>query len=455
MTDDNREEGEHLSSGEPEAPLIERGATLEGDEDAIAAAANTSLDMDGFETGAGFDLEDLPEDLDLDLDVELLEVRSSADEMDLDVPEITSPVEVGGADAELPLLPDDDAPPAMPADTAPPVMPADAAAPAVPADTAPPVMPANAAPPAVPGDEGPLAVPTDAAPPAVPADAGPLAVPTDAAPPATPADAETTAVPTDLRPPASPAIKSGEAGKKAKLSGLQRLERQKRLSAVRRLVMAALALLLLGAGGATVLGYLGVLQIPGITPTERAVFAVAAPIVLPGPQPETPVMSHVVVVDVWQEAETPLVWADALREGAPDLLGFVTAVTVDRERQYALMVGPAYSAEEANDLKGPLEMAFALLNPDPESWTVREAPYSFFFGEYAGLGPANARVRQLTDRSVPTFVLRVDYLEGAPKFRVYGGAFSDELEAAEMGQLLGEQELEGTLMTERRGQLPR
>jgi hypothetical protein len=407
VTDDNREEGEHLSSGEPEAPLIERGATLEGDEDAIAAAANTSLDMDGFETGAGFDLENLPEDLDLDLDVELLEVRSSADEMDLDVPEITSPVEVGGADAELPLLPDDDAPPAMPAD---------------------------AAPPAVPDDEGPLAVPTDAA---------------------TPADAETTAVPTDPRPPASPATKSGEAGKKAKLSGLQRLERQKRLSARRRLVTAALVLLLLGAGGTIVLGYLGVLQIPGITPTERAVFAVAAPIVLPGPQPETPVMSHVVVVDVWQEAETPLVWADALREGAPDLLGFVTTVTVDRERQYALMVGPAYSAEEANDLKGPLEMAFALLNPDPESWTVREAPYSFFFGEYAGLEPANARVRQLTDLSVPTFVLRVDYLEGAPKFRVYGGAFSDELEAAEMGQLLGEQELEGTLMTERRGQLPR
>jgi len=63
-------------------------------------------------------------------------------------------------------------------------------------------------------------------------------------------------------------------------------------------------------------------------------------------------------------------------------------------------------------------------------------------------------VQQLTDRSVPAFILRVDYLEGAPKFRVYGGAFSDELEAAEMGQLLSEQELGGTLMTERRGQLP-
>ncbi len=166
-------------------------------------------------------------------------------------------------------------------------------------------------------------------------------------------------------------------------------------------------------------------------------------------------MSHVLVVDVWRQAETPLVWADVLREGAPDLVGVVTAVTVDRERRYALMVGPAYSAEEVNDLKGPLETAFALLDPDPEGWTVQEAPYSFFFGEYEELGRANARAWQLTDSSVPAYVLRVDYLVGAPKFRVYGGAFSDELEAVEMGRLLSEQELGGTLLTERHGQVPR
>ena len=165
-------------------------------------------------------------------------------------------------------------------------------------------------------------------------------------------------------------------------------------------------------------------------------------------------MSHVVVVDMWREVETPLAWADALREGVPPLLGFVTALSVGGERQYALMVGPAYSAEEANDLKGPLEQAFALLNPDPESWTVREAPYSFFFGEYEESGPASARVRELADGSVPAFVLQVDYSEGARAFRVYGGAFSDEFEAAGMGQLLSEHELAGTLLTERRGLLP-
>ena len=165
-------------------------------------------------------------------------------------------------------------------------------------------------------------------------------------------------------------------------------------------------------------------------------------------------MSHVVVVDMWREAETPLAWADALREGAPDLLGFVTALSVDGERQYALMVGPAYSAEEANDLKGPLEEAFALLNPDPASWTVTEAPYSFFFGEYEESGVADARVGQLADGSVPAFALQVDYPDGARAFRVYGGAFSDELEAGGMGQLLSEQELGGTLLTERRGLLP-
>ena len=36
---------------------IERGATLDADEDAMEEAANTSLEMEGFETGSGFDLE--------------------------------------------------------------------------------------------------------------------------------------------------------------------------------------------------------------------------------------------------------------------------------------------------------------------------------------------------------------------------------------------------------------
>ena len=219
-------------------------------------------------------------------------------------------------------------------------------------------------------------------------------------------------------------------------------------------MMTVASTVLLLVGGGLALGYFGIVQIPGITPPERSRFEVAAPVALPGPQPETPVMSHVVFVDAWREAETPLAWAAALGERMPDLLGFVTALSIDGDRRYALVVGPAYSEVEANNLKGPLETALVLIVTDPESWTVQEAPYSFFLGEYEGLGPANVHVQELADLAVPAFVLQVTYSAGATAFRVYGGAFSDEFEAAEMGQLLTEHGLDDVPLTERRGRLP-
>ena len=386
MTEDDREEGEGLGVGEPEAPRIERGAANEGDADAIAAAANTSLDMDGFETGAGFELEDVPDELGRDAEVEATEIRSTTfGEIDLDEAEMAASAQVAGAhpvvdgDDDLTLEYADEGPPVVPTDTF--------------------------------GEVG-----------------------------------------GEVR--RSGVEQSGEAGEEVRFSGLERLERQRRRSGgLRRLMTVASTVLLLVVAGLA-LGYFGVVQIPGITPPDRSRFEVAAPVVLPGPQPETPVMSHVVFVDAWREAETPLAWAAALRERMPDLLGFVTALSIDGERRYALVVGPAYSEVEANNLKGPLETAFVLLVTDPESWTVQAAPYSFFFGEYEGLEPANVHVQELAGLSVPAFVLQVSYLAGATTFRVYGGAFSDGFEAVEMGQLLTEHGLVDAPLTERRGRLP-
>ena len=386
MTEDNREEGEGLGVNEPEAPRIERGAAIEGDKDALAAAADTSLDMDGFETGAGFELEDVPDEPGGDVEVEAMEIRSTTfGEVDLDEAVMADSAQGAGANR---VVDEDDGLTLEYADEGPPVVPTDTFA-------------------EVGGEVG-----------------------------------------------RSRVEQSGEAGEEVRFSGLERLERQRRRSGgLRRLMTVASAVLLL-VGAGVALGYFGIVQIPGITPPDRSRFEVAAPVVLPGPQPETPVMSHVVLVDAWREAETPLAWASALRERMPDLLGFVTALSIDGERRYALVVGPAYSEVEANNLKGPLETAFVLLVTDPESWTVQEAPYSFFFGEYEGLGPANARVQELAGLSVPAFVLQVSYSAGATTFRVYGGAFSDEFEAAEMGQLLTEHGLVDAPLTERRGRLP-
>jgi hypothetical protein len=211
--------------------------------------------------------------------------------------------------------------------------------------------------------------------------------------------------------------------------------------------------LILGGGGFA-LAFLGIVEIPGYTPPDRARFGAPAPVELPGPQPETPVMSHVVFVDTWREIQTPLAMADALQERMPDLLGFVTALSIDGDRHFALMVGPAYSTGEANDLKVPLAAAFDLLNPDPETWSVLEAPYSFFLGEYETVEEANARVQELAGLSVPAFALEVTYAGEPGAVRVYGGAFSDDLEARGMGRLLRENGLGDVPFTERRGRLP-
>ena len=96
---------------------------------------------------------------------------------------------------------------------------------------------------------------------------------------------------------------SGEAGEEVRYSGLERLERRRQRSGGLRRLMAVASAVLLLVGVGLAMGYLGLVQIPGITPPDRSRFEGAAPVVLPGPQPETPVMSHVVFVDAWREAE--------------------------------------------------------------------------------------------------------------------------------------------------------
>ncbi len=355
------DEGKGHGVDEADALVVDMGAAVDADEDATKEAAKTSFDMEGFETGAGFDLEDVPDGGDQHLEMEDLVVdRDFGGSLDVHRTvsdrAVSSHVDLRIADH----------------------------------------------------DEASLLLPT----------------PTD----------------DDARP-------------KARHRGLEALERRRKRSKRARRLMTVSAVLVVGGGGFAAF-YWGVVEIPGITLSEWSRFAVRAPAAPSGPQPETPVMSHVILVDTWREAETPRAWADALRERMPELLGFVTPLSIDGDRQYVLLVGPAYSAAEAEELRAPLGIAFDLLNPDPESWAVQEAPYSFLLGEYETLGEANGRVQALAELSIPAFVLRVTYPSQAGALRVYAGAFSDEVQARAMRRLLGENDLGDASFTELRGRLP-
>ena len=378
------EEGKGLGVDEPDALVVDMGAALDADEDAMKEAAETSLGMEGFETGGGFDLDDLPDSGGQYVEIEPMEVRSSSfDEFDAEEAEASSSAEpsrehlvvegdVGGSG-------DIDRTISTAADL---------------------TIPDQ--------DEASLLLPTPAA---------------------------------------------DEAAPRARHRGLEALERRRKRR-TRVLWMMTVSTVLIVGGAGFAVAYWGLIEIPGITPSGRSRSAAPAPVALPGPQPETPVMSHVIFIDTWREAETPRAWADALRERMPDLLGLVTPLSIDGDRQYALLVGPAYNAGEADELRGPLAVAFELLNPNPDSWAIQEAPYSFFFGEYETLEEANGRVQALADLSIPAFVLQVTYPAQTGALRVYGGAFSDEFQAGGMARLLSENDLSDVPFTERRGRLP-
>ena len=104
------EKGEELGVGEPELHRIERGAELDADEDAIAAAANTSFDMEGFENFDELAVDDAEASSSLSAGVEGLVVEGdygASDEFHRSI----------GDDVDLTIQDDDDASLLVPTDT--------------------------------------------------------------------------------------------------------------------------------------------------------------------------------------------------------------------------------------------------------------------------------------------------------------------------------------------------
>ena len=420
--------------GTPEEEGMIEGVTrsaVEMDEAAVAAAAGEAqLDMVGFETGAGFDLEDAPEDGDGGGGEASLGGASDAEEDDSDD---AFGFGAGGLEVEAsPFAEDEEIEDDEAGDEA-----AASGLGGVAGDVAfgdrggsdgEPVPDFGADTPSVVGGD---AIAVDAADEAMGIGAG-VAPSDDTAP--------EIAVEFDDGPP-------------AKMSGLEELERRRKRGArVRQLLVAAATAIIVGGGGVGV-AYLGFVNIPGITPADRVRSAVPGPIELPGPTPMTPVISHVLVVDTWRNMETALSTVEALRERLPEFLFFVSIAEMGGGDQYALLVGPAFSAVEADALKEPLSEVLDRL--DPATWTVQEARYSFFFGEYANAADAAGRVQALSALSIPAHVLEVAYPDETTAMRVYGGAFVDEFQAAAMGRLLRANDLDDVRLIERRGRLPK
>ncbi len=416
--------------GIPDEERMVEGVTrsaIEMDDAAVAAAAEDAhLDMDGFETGAGFDLEDAPDDGDVDLVGDEAALGGESEGSD------DFGFGDGGLEVEASPFAEDD-----------PSEEDEVAAPAASLD--------GAEGDEVFGDPG-----SDALEPGAP-DSGEDVSTTEAEDESIAVDSATEAMGAAMSAPPSedtaPEVDiEMDEGPPARMSGLEELERRRKRGARIRHFLVAVATALIVGGGGVGVAYFGLVNIPGITPPERVRSSVPAPVEPPGPTPVTPVISHVLLVDAWRTMETALSTVEALHERLPEHLFFVTFMETDGGDQYALLAGPAFNAVEADALKEPLSQVLDRL--DPATWVVQEARYSFFFGEYTEAADAAGRVESLTALSIPTHVLQVDYPDGATGLRVYGGAFVDEFQAAAMGRLLRANELGDVRLTERRGRIP-
>jgi hypothetical protein len=288
-----------------------------------------------------------------------------------------------------------------------------------------------------------------------------------------PAELDTEDSPTEVGLEASPAVlgveaspvafsvgapPTGEAAEevgkvRSRCRGLARLRWQKRREVFIRLVLITLATSVLGGGGFYAIAYSGLINIPGITPDDRVRTYVPPPETLPGPTPQTPIMTHVLLIDFWSEIEDAWVIRDALRGRLPNLLFFVTPLDVNGRSQFALYAGPAYNAVEATALREPIAIAMTD-RENPDDWEVRDRQYSFYFGEYESTVNAQGRVEALARASIPAYSLQVPYPDGSTRVRVYGGAFRDEIEAEEMGRIINAADIGALVLTPRRGTLP-
>ena len=235
---------------------------------------------------------------------------------------------------------------------------------------------------------------------------------------------------------------------------------QKRREVLIRLVLITLATIAIGGGAFLAIARSGLMNIPGITPDDRVRGTrsyVPPPITLEGPTPQTAIMSHVLLVDLSFEIETPLAMVDLLGGELPNLLFFVTPLDVDGRLQFALYAGPAYSVEEANALRDPVAVVLDRGRSLPinlDDLSVHEAPYAFYFGEYPAAVNAQGRVEALARASIPAYALQVVYPDSTTRLRVYGGAFWDEFEAEEMGRMINDADIGEMVLTPRRGTLP-
>lgn len=171
----------------------------------------------------------------------------------------------------------------------------------------------------------------------------------------------------------------------------------------------------------------------------------------PSPAESSPVQGFSIAVAAYEGGAAALGFARRLASRVPRLQVEAVPVAVEGKVYHRILVGPARDMEDASRIAGDMAR---VLGVDSSTWVVRPTARAFLMGEWEEIDDARRREASLVEAGFPAYVLAVDYSDGTTRYRVYVGAFADEVEAEHLSSLLRERGLPSAILTDRIGRLP-
>lgn len=202
-----------------------------------------------------------------------------------------------------------------------------------------------------------------------------------------------------------------------------------------------LILLLAALAAAAWLAYQEYRTTPAPPPAEPAP-AAAEPV--RGEPVETPIPISV-AVEAHQDLASAQERLNALRAASPGIRFYLAPVAVREVLYHRLLAGPVEDRAAGEALMERLVAAGYKTASDP--WAVRPTELAFHLGEFDSREAAGRRIAALAEQGIPAYVVPIAYDPGPDHYRVYGGAYESESEAAVMREMLNEAGVQARLVS--------
>ncbi|MBB4635793.1 SPOR domain-containing protein [Longimicrobium terrae] len=178
----------------------------------------------------------------------------------------------------------------------------------------------------------------------------------------------------------------------------------------------------------------------GAEPEPAAPVAKSAPArpVSGPPQPRGAALPYSVFV---QNHQTPEAAEATAAEGArrfPEVQFFVFPEALQGLTYWRVMAGMAGDTTQVRALRDRL-LAAKLVDPEDVSGPydlIQSRPVTYAVGDFADAPQARARVAELAQKGIPSYVTPVPFSDGTERWTVYAGAYRDTAAAKAMGTML-------------------